>query len=310
MPTEIKVSGDMRPEVRTRDAEIAELADRQHGVVAHRQLLEIGLTVPGIQHRLRAGRLHRRHRGVYSVGHRVLSWQGRSLAAVLACGPDALLSHRCAAALLGLLPYFGRRIDVSVPRRRRHRPGIVVHCCGCDGTLVDAIPVTSVARTLLDIASVVRFDQLRRAIEEAERRDLFDLHALERVMTPGRRGVRTLKTALRDCYDPGFTRSGVERHFARLCRDTGLPLPAMNLWIGDQEVDAVWEDAKVAVQLDSWEFHRTRGAFEGDRKRDAVLQRAGYRVLRITDRRLETEPAEVVSVVRALLQRTAEEQPS
>lgn len=226
------------------------------------------------------------------------------MAAVLACGSGSLISHRSAAAHLGLLRYSGRRIDVTVTNARPRR-GIVVHRVrelrDDDRDLVDGIPVTSVARTLLDISAVVRSDQLERAIEEAERRSFFDLRSLEPIMVPGRRGVRALRAALRDHHDLGFTRSQPERRFARLCRDAGLPPPAMNLWVDDQEVDAVWEDAKVAVQLDSREFHRTRAAFEGDRKRDAALEHAGYRVLRVTDSRLEAEPAEVVRTVRALL---------
>ncbi len=161
--------------------------------------------------------------------------------------------------------------------------------------------MTSVARTLLDLAGVVRFDQLERAIEAAERRDLFDLRAVEALMERPRRGVRALRTALRDYHDPGFTRSVLERRFAHVCRAAGLPAPAMNSWIGDQEVDVVWEDEQVAVQLDGYEFHRTRAAFEGDRRRDATLILAGYRVLRVTYRWLAGDPDGVVTAVRSLL---------
>ena len=133
-------------------------------------------------------------------------------------------------------------------------------------------------------------------MEAAERQGVLDLRALERRSMP-----RALRAVLRDYYDPGFTRSEFERRFARLCRDAGIPPPAMNIWIGDQEVDAVWEDEKVAVQLDSYEFHRTRAAFERDRRRDAALQVAGYRVLHVTYRWLEDDPAAVVAAVRSLL---------
>ena len=156
---------------------------------------------------------------------------------------------------------------------------------------------------MLDIAAICRVDELQRATEAAERRGLLDLRDLERVMAPGQRGARALRAALRDYHDPGFTRSELERRFARLCRDTGIPPPAMNTWIGDQEVDAIWADANVAVQLDGHEYHRRRAAFERDRIRDADLQLAGYCVLRITHRRLTDEPYEVVSAVRSLLAR-------
>jgi very-short-patch-repair endonuclease len=162
--------------------------------------------------------------------------------------------------------------------------------------LVENIPVTSVARTLCDLAGVVRADQLRRAIESAERLGAFDLRSFEH-----RRVPRALRDALAGYRDPGFTRSEFERRFVRVCRDGGLPSPAMNIWICDQEVDAVWEDQRVAVQLDSFEFHRTRAAFEDDRKRDAALQVAGYSVLRVTDRWLDEGPDAVVTGVRSLL---------
>ncbi len=241
---------------------------------------------------------------MYAVGHQLLTVRARWMAATLACGPRALLSHRDAAALWQILSSSRRLIDVTAPTARGKRPGIVLHRArDLEKAVVDGIPVTTVARTLLDVAAICRVDQLQRAIEAAERRDLLDLRDLEREMAPGRRGVRGLRVALRDYHDPGYTRSELERRFARLCRSAGIPPPAMSTWIGDQEVDAVWEDEKVAVQLDGYEFHRTRAAFERDRIRDADLQLAGYRVLRITHRRLTDEPYEVVSAVRSLLAR-------
>jgi len=226
------------------------------------------------------------------------------MAAVLACGPGSVLSHRNAAAHLSLLPYSGPRIHVTAVAAGS-RPGIVVHRVEQlredDRTMLEGIEVTSVARTLLDIAPLVRPDQLGRAIEAAERQGTFDLRAIERVMRPGRPGSAALRRALLRYHDPGFTRSEFERRFARLCRESDVPPPAMNTWIGDQEVDAAWEDAKVAVLLDSWEFHRTRAAFEDDRGRQAALQLRGYRVLPITDRRLVDDPAAVMDAVRALL---------
>ncbi len=278
---------------------IAELAAQQHGVVSYRQLRELGLGRSAIQYRLKLGRLHSLHRGVYAVGHRALSQRGRWMAATLACGPGSAVSHRCGASLLELLPYAGKRIDVTLMGSRR-RPGIAVHRVRHldDDQLigVDGIPVTSVARTLRDLAGTVRPDQLSRAIEAAERQGEFDLRALERGRMP-----QALRAVLADYHDPGFTRSELERRFARVCRDAGLPQPSMNVWIHDQEVDAVWEDEQVAVQLDGYEFHRTRAAFERDRRSQAALQLRGYVVLRVTYRWLAGDPAEVVSALRSLL---------
>ena len=306
MPTKVELLGDSRPQPQPRDAGVAARAARQHGLIAHRQLLELGLTPPSIQHRLRAGRLHRVHRGVYAVGHRLLTVRGRWMAATLACGPGALLSHRDGAALWQILPSGRRLIHVTVPTRRSKRPGILLHHArGLEKAVVDGIPVTSVARTLVDIAGVVPPDRLERAIEAAERRDLLDLRDLERAMTPGRHGVRALRAALHDYHDPGYTRSEFEWRFARLCRHAGLPPPAMNVWIGDQEVDAVWGDEKIAVQLDGYEFHRTRAAFERDRRRQAALQLRGYMVLPVTYRWLEDDPDEVVTTMRHLLARAS-----
>jgi len=210
-----------------------------------------------------------------------------------------VLSHRRAAAYHCLLPYSGRRIDVTTTNRVR-RPAITVHRVrhlpDDDRALVDNIPVTSVARTLVDIAQIVRPGQLDRAVDAAERRGVLDQRAFDDRKLP-----RALRTALAAYHDPGFTRSELERRFARLCRDGGLPAPAMNTWINEQEVDAVWEQEGVAVQLDGFEFHRTRAAFEDDRRRDAALQLAGYSVLRVTDRRLADDPAGVLTAVRSLL---------
>ena len=281
------------------DCAIAEMADRQHGVIAYSQLMDLGLGPDAVQHRVETGRLHRVHRGIYAVGRPGLTGHGRWMAAVSAYAPNGLLSHRCAASLHGLLFYAGRRIDVT-SLTGKSRPGIVVHRVrqlhAEDRALVENIPVTSVARTLVDLAPVVRNDQLRRVIEAAERQGALDLRAFDR-----RRVPRALRAVLADYYDPGYTRSDLERRFARLGRDAGLPPPAMNIWICGQEVDVVWEDQKVAVQLDSFEFHRTRAAFEDDRKRDAALQIAGYSVLRVTDRWLGDDPDGVVTAVRSLL---------
>lgn len=168
----------------------------------------------------------------------------------------------------------------------------------------DAIPVTSISRTLLDLAQVLQQQYLRRALDESERLGLFDLRALERLIgrSQGHRGLRTLGKVLADYRGPPpLTRSELERQFLDLCRDGGLPRPQTSFLVGGREVDVAWPDQRLIVELDSHAFHGTRAAFEDDRIRDAILQAAGYRVIRITHRRMEAAAAEVVQVLRALL---------
>ena len=167
----------------------------------------------------------------------------------------------------------------------------------------DAIPVTSISRTLLDLAQVSPQRQLRRALDESERLGLFDLRALERLIarSNGHRGLGRLKAAIRDYRGPPpITRSELERLFLDLCHEAGLPRPQTNTLVEGYEVDAAWLDHRLVVELDSHEYHGTRAAFENDRVRDAILQAAGYRVIRITHRRMEDAPADVVRLLRAL----------
>ena len=304
---------DMRHKCRSRERELAVLAGRQRGVIAQYQLRELGFTRSGIQRRLAAGRLHRIHQGVYAVGHTVLSTQGRLMAAVLACCPGAVLSHRHAAALWGLHRTSRAVIDVSTTRRLRGRPGIEVHHVRrldpSDRTVRDGIPVTSVARTLLDFAEVAEQRQVERAIDEAERLRLFDLSAINALIarSTGRRGLKPLQAVLANASEPPATRSELEHRFAAFCRDAGLPQPAFNIMVAGYEVDAVWEDRKLVVELDSWSFHGGRQAFEADRERDTALQLARYRVVRVTWRKLTRQPDQLANDLRAL--RGAEAKP-
>ena len=282
---------------------MAALAERQHGVVAHGQLLELGLSATGIQRRSAAGRLHRIHRGVYAVGHRRLRGVGRWMAAVLACGPGALLSHRSAGAHLELLPTTRWMIDVTVERHRRGGRGITLHrsqrIAPHDRHEQDSIPVTSVMRTLVDLADVVTRGQLQRAIEAAELHGAFDLRALPDLR--GRRGRGRLESLLEAHTQAVPTRSELERRFVALCRDAGLPSPAVNVIVAGVLVDAVWPEQQLVVELDGYAYHGTRTAFEEDRRRDTTLQLAGHRVLRVTHRRLEEEPQAVLRALRTML---------
>jgi Protein of unknown function (DUF559) len=232
---------------------------------------------------------------------------------VLWLGPDALISHRSAAAVWDLLPTIRSTIDVTHPGRSRHsRPGILVHRVRrlhiADRNVRDGIPVTGVARTLLDLAEVVSPRQLERSVEQAERLRLFDLGEVEDLFerSRGRRGLRPLRALLGDAVaEPPPTRSELERCFLDLCRGASLPRPAVNIWVAGFEVDALWRRQRLVVELDGHAFHNSRGAFERDRFRDAELQLAGYRVVRLTHRRLAREPAAVAALLRALLATSA-----
>jgi hypothetical protein len=241
--------------------------------------------------------------GVYAVGHRRLSGDGRLMAGLLACGSGAVLSHRSAGHVWGIRPSASRRIEVTVPRTRRGRPGIAMHRTRSllpdEVAVHDGFPVTSVGRTLVDLAGVLRRDELAQAIGQAERLGLFDLPEIEAACARGngRRGVRSLTRLLARYCEPAFTRSELERRFAALCDRHALPLPSFNVNLHGHEVDALWKDHRLVIELDGWEWHRTRAAFERDRRRDAELARAGYRVLRFTWRQLEDEPAFVAATV-------------
>jgi very-short-patch-repair endonuclease len=204
-------------------------------------------------------------------------------------------------------------VDVTVVGRTRHsQKGIALHLPRRlhedDRALRDAIPITSVSRTLLDLAEVLRPRQLQQALEETERLNLFDLSSMQRLVdrSHGHRGLGRLNHALRDYREPPATRLELERRFFELCRDAGLPRPQVNVLVAGHVVDAVWPDRALVVELDSRTYHQTRAAFERDRERDADLQAAGFRVIRITHRRLEQEPGEMVGLVRLLLSRWPE----
>ena len=286
------------------------MASRQHGVVSHRQLAALGLGRSAIRHRLDRGRLQLMHRGVYAVGRPAVGAHAAFIAAVFACGPRALLSHRSAAELWGLWRGSGSRIDVTVAGSTRHDRGrLVIHRARAlhpeDRALVDNIPVTSLARTMLDFAAVApRQRQVERALEEAERRQLFDLWAVERVLgrCRGHHGAGPLRAAIAEAaHSVPWTRSELEHQFLRFCRERGLPQPAVNQWVEKYEVDALWEEAKVIVELDSWTHHGPRPAFESDRKRDIKLHLARYRPIRVTQRRIEREADELEQEIRGLL---------
>jgi predicted transcriptional regulator of viral defense system len=277
------------------------LAGRQWGVVSRTQLRELGVTAATVDVWLRRGRLLGLHRGVYAVGHSVLRSEGRWLAAVLACGEGAVLSHRSAAAHWGLLQSAASLIDVTAPASRHGAPGIRLHrtrslpLIARDTTTHQGIPITTVAKTLLDLAATTRPDHLERALAQAERLQLYDHTALTDVIARanGHRGRAILAQAT--THEPKLTRSDLEAWFLAIVRDTDLPEPLTNFTLTAPdhprlEVDFYWPTHHLVVELDGYETHRTRAAFERDRARDAALTAAGQRVLRFTWR---TQPATI-----------------
>jgi hypothetical protein len=227
------------------------------------------------------------------------------MAAVLACGDAAVITHRSAARLLELRQTGQRRIDVTVPVSCHSRPGIRLHRSELpreDVTRRDSIPVTTVSRTLVDLSAILKLNQLLRVVEQADRMGVLDLLAIERILARGRRpGGAKLKAILSEYRGVPATRSQLERDFLRLIETAGLPQPLVNSKVAGLEVDFFWPASRLIVELDGRAYHSSPRAFEEDRRRDARLQRAGYRVLRITFRRLRKDPMAVVGEVRAFI---------
>jgi hypothetical protein len=292
-----------------REESLAALATRQHGVASREQLLTLGFDIQWIERRLAEERLGGLHRNVYSVGHRRLPRRGYWWAAVLAYGPDAVLSHHTAARLWGLQRPRRGPIHVNAGCGRQgisRREGIWIHRCKLaqeDRTSREGMPVTTVARTLFDLAEVAPFESLTKAAEEADRLKLLRVPQLERICERGRgrRSLRPVRRLLAELGPPDEGRSPLEIRFANFLRTHAIAPPVQNVHVLDHEVDALWPDAKLIVELDSWEHHGHRAAFERDRARDPKLLLAGYRTIRITHRRLDIEPEAVAAELRALL---------
>jgi very-short-patch-repair endonuclease len=274
--------------------------------VTRAQLVAAGLRRGAIAHRVAERRLHPVHRGVYLVGHPVPAPLAREMAAVLACGIGAALSHHWAAAVWELRPPARGAIDVTVAGRNPglHR-GIRIHRVRrldpLDVRRYRAIAVTAPARTLLDLGEVVPRHHLERAIAEGLRRRLIETDQLLDLLgrSPGRRGGAALRELLN--HDPAFTRSEAEVRLLALLRAAGIPPTDVNVRLGRHEVDFLWREQRLVVEFDGYAYHSTRAAFERDRGRDADLQAAGYRVMRVTWRQLiETPEAVVARIAQAL----------
>ncbi|HKG04150.1 MAG TPA: type IV toxin-antitoxin system AbiEi family antitoxin domain-containing protein [Conexibacter sp.] len=288
------------------------MADDQYGVVARRQLLALGVDRAAIDRRLAAGLLIPLHRGVYAVGHRRLRIEGRWLAAVLAAGPGAVLSHRDAAALHGIRkPPESGKVTVTTPARARSTPALWVHgrrrLTAEDVTTARGIPATSPARTLVDLAPMLTAGQLAATLGEADRKGLLDVAALDRALrrTKGRHGQGhgRLLAALDAHVGAGATlvASELEERFLDLVLDADLPRPLLNVPVAGVRVDALWPEQRLVVELDGWAHHRERAAAAWDREKTNRLQLAGYDVLRFMHGDLVSTPDGVVATIRALL---------
>jgi len=288
---------------------ISRAAARQHGVISRAQVRAAGLSDGAITARVARGALHRVHRGVYAVGHPVLGARGRWMAAVLAAGPGAVLSHASAAALWELRPSAARLVDVTRPGAggRRRRPGLRSHRARrlppSEVTVHDGIPVTTPARTILDLAAVLGRRPLERLLDQAENTRLTHVAALDALARAhaGHHGAGKLLAALAR-HTPGttLTRSELEERFLALCDQAGLERPRVNHDVEGRERDFVFPRHRLVIETDSWRHHRSREAFEEDRRRDAMLARAGYRTLRFTHDQLTTTPGEVLATLAAL----------
>lgn len=296
----------MPNKVDTTDAAIARIADRQHGVITAKQLAMVGLGRSAVSERTSAGRLHRIHRGVYAVGRRGLSLHGRFMAAVLACGDGAVVSHVSAAVLWQLLKPIDGPVHVTTPSTsgRSRRRGIHLHRCpslnapaepspspsslpirgGRGGRLSTThrhnIPVTTINRTLEDLSasSLLPPHLIRRATRQAELKG----YHLEHVETDR-------------------TRSDLETLFLAIVRRHAIPHPEVNVKLGRWTVDFLWRSQRVVVETDFWSYHRGSVAWEDDHARDLDLRSAGYTVLRYDDKQLENEPARIATDVRRAL---------
>ena len=293
-------------------AQIAGLADGQYGVVARRQLLALGVGNCAIGRRVAAGLLIPLHRGVYAVGHRRLRSEGRWLAAVLAAGPGAVLSHRDAAALHQMRkPPESGKVSVTTPAKAHSTPALWVHArrrlTAEDVVTVKAIPSTSPARTLVDLAPMLTAAQLAATLGETDRRGLLDVAAVERALrrTSGRHGQghARLRAALDAHEHLGATLllSELEERFLDLVLSAGLPRPLLNAFVAGVRVDALWPEQRLVVELDGWAHHRERAAAAWDREKTNRLQLAGYDVLRFMHGDLVRRPGRVAEAIRSAL---------
>lgn len=301
-----RTRGDDRP--------LAALAQRQHGVVSRAQLLERGWTDAEIEWRTGAGRLHHLHTGVYAVGHRLVSREARWMTALLASETEAVLSHWSAAALWRIRPNSRSTADVTGPSRSRSWGAIRRHVSRVpadERTIEQGMPVTTVPRTIFDLAATQPVDLVEAMVREAEHLRLHDRLSLRDLVAryPGRRGARRVRLALErlEALPAARLRSPLEERFKPFLRRHRLPTPRFNDWIvlGAKrfQVDCHWPGSGQIVELDGWKAHGTRSAFRDDRARDRALRVAGYSVTRISWAQLDDEPEAIAADLHTLLSR-------
>jgi predicted transcriptional regulator of viral defense system len=291
------------------DARIAVLAAAQHGVVSGQQLRAAGFSTSAVGRRVSSGRLHHVHRGVYAVGWARLLPRGRWWAAVLACGDGAVLSHASAAAAWELIGAGSATAHVTVPTGNERRvAGVRVHRAASltpdDTTTLDGLPVTTLERTLLDLATTLAPDRLARVVEQAEAMRRLDHR---RLAAPGRPGNARLRAALAE--PATVTRSVLEDRFLALLDRHGLPRPLVNARVGPYEVDFLWPEQRLIVETDGWRHHGTRRAFREDRRRDRDLVAAGHRVIRLTHEDVTRDAEETARILATLLSAGAAARP-
>jgi very-short-patch-repair endonuclease len=287
---------------RQADERIHDLAARQHGVVARSQLLGAGVSAGAIDHRLRRGTLRPIHRGVYRTGPVTARYLPEA-AAMLACGPDAALSDRSAAGIWGMMPAPQREapVDVAGPRSLRGpAAGVRLHRRQLEPdeiTQRHGLPLTTPARTILDLASGLGPYPLERVLARAMKREIVACDAVEAMLLrhPHRRGCRTLRTLLDAAAGPAFTRSEPEALFLALLRKARVPRPRTNAVLYGLEVDFFWPDQAVVVEVDGFAYHSQRSTFESDRRRDRILASEGLTVIRVTWRQIQNEPEQILA---------------
>jgi very-short-patch-repair endonuclease len=286
---------------------VAAKALKQHGVIARDQLLARDVTRHTIQRWLDGKRLRQVHRGVYAVGAQPLTQIGHWYAALLAARPDPLLSHISSLAKMGLAR---ERVGIHVTvihRKGRNLRGVTVHRCRSidpdDRTRIDGLPLTTLPRTLIDVAETEGAAFVAKVLEEADRRKVLDpaaIHACAK-RNPGRRGLAVLLPLVDDYVPTPNAKEGLERDFQLFLRDRDLPLPEVNVLVHGHLVDCWWPEAQVVVELDSRKWHEHWDARERDLARDSTLQRHGVRAIRVTDRRLKGGPDELEADLTSLL---------
>ena len=285
----------------TVQSSVWELVRRQHGVISRVQLLELGFTRHGIEHRKAKGRLHPVRRGVFAVGRPQVTRYGEWVAAVLAGGPGAVLSHHSAAALWRIRPDVAGEIHLSAPGPRRPTgPGLVAHRRqDIDATTHLGIPVTTPAATLIDLATTITEDQLEAAVNEADKRDLTTPDRLRSTLDElvPRPGTARLREIL-DRATFTFTDSALERRFLKIVHAAGLPKPETQARVSGYRVDFYWPDLKLVVETDGLRYHRTPAQQARDRLRDQTHTAAGLAVLRFTHSQVREEADRVASVLR------------